>query len=441
MNSIISQCPDCCTCPTTTAEIQSRYATVTDEFDIIYSGTVSATIGGIYRTNTLSGGVLKTYDPSSGTWTSVDSVTVSVTGGEFSPCSGPWPGRFTSLYVCRSTGVGESDGYFSNPPISSIPCGMKYDYSPDGAYFATNTAHDVEDLAGYVDDRLAYMSWGAWTTSNPASYFYATELSESETGCSYWQVTKSETRYRFRFKIPKIGSGTCYRVSWVERIIPEAGVGLTSAEAIRAGVYRPTVTLSAPPAGGVQALAIAVMNSSGGVASIRLMNPGSGYTSAPTVTVQAATSGGTSSTGWTATLSGSQVSGINGGSAGNYLPTGTFSGGGGTGAAITFAMDSQGGVSVASITPGSGYAVAPSLTITAKVSGAVAALVHLHLGTETTRCTIWNGVTPGGYNPATSSTWPTLPSAGPGYFELLPPTAEGQTTIANVRAYCDCSTC
>lgn len=32
-----------------------------------------------------------------------------------------------------------------------------------------------------------------------------------------------EGKYRFRFKIPKVGRGTCYRIEWVERFTPETG--------------------------------------------------------------------------------------------------------------------------------------------------------------------------------------------------------------------------
>jgi hypothetical protein len=32
-----------------------------------------------------------------------------------------------------------------------------------------------------------------------------------------------EGKYRFRFRIPKVGLGTCYRVEWIERFTPEVG--------------------------------------------------------------------------------------------------------------------------------------------------------------------------------------------------------------------------
>jgi hypothetical protein len=36
-----------------------------------------------------------------------------------------------------------------------------------------------------------------------------------------------ESRYRLRFKIPKVGFGTCYFATWVERFTPEGGGAVT----------------------------------------------------------------------------------------------------------------------------------------------------------------------------------------------------------------------
>lgn len=56
----------------------------------------------------------------------------------------------------------------------------------------------------------------------------------------------------------------------------------------------PAVTIAAPPAGGTQATAVAVLGTganAGKVVSITITNPGEGYTSNPTVTIAAPTSG------------------------------------------------------------------------------------------------------------------------------------------------------
>jgi hypothetical protein len=59
----------------------------------------------------------------------------------------------------------------------------------------------------------------------------------------------------------------------------------------------PTVTFSAPPAGGTQATGTAVINASGVVTSVTITNAGSGYTSVPTVTFSVAPTGNTTATG------------------------------------------------------------------------------------------------------------------------------------------------
>ncbi len=59
----------------------------------------------------------------------------------------------------------------------------------------------------------------------------------------------------------------------------------------------PTVTFSAPPAGGTTATGTAVINSSGMVTSVTITNSGSGYTSAPTVTFSTPGTGTSPATG------------------------------------------------------------------------------------------------------------------------------------------------
>jgi hypothetical protein len=289
--------------------------------------------------------------------------------------------------------------------------------------------------------------------------------------------TIRESRYRLRFKIPKVNMGKSLRASWVERFIAEAGVAVTSVEIYARGVYRPTVTISTSPlgtnaaatavmasngtvaslsilnpgagyiplitfsgGGGTGAAAIAIINSSGAVTGVTITSGGSGYTSAPTVaftnvtapriratgtavvtggvvtginigtagdfrptvTVQTATGGGTTSTGWIATLAiTGEVASIAGGNAGNYLPTLAFSAPGGspagTTATATCTVDSQGGIATVTMgTGGTKYTSAPSLTITSKVSGTTAADLIIHLGTETAKCAVWDGTTLGG---------------------------------------------
>lgn len=96
--------------------------------------------------------------------------------------------------------------------------------------------------------------------------------------------------------MPIDGAAVSDVVSTVEGAVTGVTIGAAGVDYDSA----PTVTFSAPPAGGVQATGVAVMGvggAAGTVASVTITEPGSGYLSAPTVTF----SGGTPSTPATAT--------------------------------------------------------------------------------------------------------------------------------------------
>lgn len=459
--SLAADCPDCCTCPQPTVEWDSRSASKTKcglpEFD----GYVS-TPPKRYLTVTLAGITGSVYfeNSSDPCGDDQDPYTITYSGSATLDAHTCDAEECSALLVITEATTGKTYGFrpfvFGVAPIQdsaianicplacsdfgseifsdSIPA------TPTSATTATYqsgagsaTLSDEYTTAQLVTNTIAALpSWpGTW--AGTAGAFI--NISTDELSCA-----ARVARYRLRFKIPLVGTGKNYRASWVERFIPEAGVGVSSVEVYSPGVYRPAVTISAPPAGGPQALAVAVMSSAGGVASIRILNPGAGYTSAPTVTVQSATGGGTTSTGWSATLGpGGQIAAISGGTAGDYLPTLSFSSGGAT---AICTMDAQGGIATVSLTaPGSGHTSEPTLTITAKVSGATPADLLVHLGTETARCIVWGGVTPGGYDPATPSTYPILGDGTDPYFTLDVPSSDGTTLVANLRAVCDGSAC
>jgi hypothetical protein len=242
-------------------------------------------------------------------------------------------------------------------------------------------------------------------------------------GCRRCFESVESDQYIFRFTVPK--TGKCYAIDWVERTVPEAGAALDTIEVVYPGVYRPAVYYSAPPAGGVRAQAFVTMSTAGGIAGVHLLNPGWGYDSPPTFTVDAANNGGTSSTGWTTTIdSNGRVTGTSGGSAGNYLPTIALSGD----ATATCAMSPSGGISAVTVTAGgSGYVYGPSLTLVPKVPIFTDATFFLHFGTETNRSWSWNGTVSPGYDPINSATWPTTP-----VFTL----GNSNATLVNVRAVC-----
>lgn len=270
---------------------------------------------------------------------------------------------------------------------------------------------------------------GDFSGDAPGSYFYG-DTDEADV---------QQSQYRFTFPVPHAFKQANYRVRWVERFIPESGVGLTSIGVYSPGVYRPAVTIGVS-AGGLNAHAIAVMASNGTIASIKILNPGT-YDTAPVVTIEAAVNGGTSSTGWTATLDGDgHITAITGGSAGNYLPTLSFAGGGVGGitdAVATCALDADGGIaSVTLSSAGSGYTDEPSLFIQAKINSPTDADLLIQLGTETVKCEVWSGTIPGGYDESDDETWPVLTA-----YAVPVPETPGATLVANVRAVCAPGAC
>ena len=91
----------------------------------------------------------------------------------------------------------------------------------------------------------------------------------------------------------------------------------------------PTVSISTAPSGGVDALAFATVNSGGGISTVYITNPGAGYTEAPTV---------------------------------------TFSGGGGNGRVAT-ATIADGAITIAISTAGSNYYTDPTITFDISPTG------------------------------------------------------------------------
>jgi hypothetical protein len=104
----------------------------------------------------------------------------------------------------------------------------------------------------------------------------------------------------------------------------------------------PTVTIAAPPSGGIQATATATIEqiTTDQVTSVTVTNAGSGYTSAPAVTLGAPPLGGTQATATASVVPlGQPVQTINFGASGSRCyataPTVSFAGGGGSGATAT----------------------------------------------------------------------------------------------------------
>lgn len=155
--------------------------------------------------------------------------------------------------------------------------------------------------------------------------------------------------------------------------VNNAGTGYTTA---------PTVTISAPQvAGGIQATAVANLAGTS-VTSAAISAGGSGYTAATVTFTAPGTSGGTTATG-TVTVAGGAVTGItitSGGSGYTAAPTAIISGDG-TGATVGIVTMSTSTVAGITITnSGTGYTSAPSVTITGGAGSGAAGTAVVAIG-------------------------------------------------------------
>lgn len=155
--------------------------------------------------------------------------------------------------------------------------------------------------------------------------------------------------------------------------VNNAGTGYTTA---------PTVTIGAPQvAGGIQATAVANLAGTS-VTSAAISAGGSGYTAATVTFTAPGTSGGTTATG-TVTVAGGAVTGItitSGGSGYTAAPTAIISGDG-TGATVGIVTMSTSTVAGITITnSGTGYTSAPSVTITGGAGSGAAGTAVVAIG-------------------------------------------------------------
>lgn len=155
-------------------------------------------------------------------------------------------------------------------------------------------------------------------------------------------------------------------------VITNSGFGYTTA---------PVITFSAPGGTGTTATGTAVIDSQGRVTSVNITNAGSGYTTDPTVSFTAAPVGGTTATGL-GTYSGQSVGAVQVTALGsNYFapPTVTFSTPQRTGVRATANAivdpNTRELVGIVVTNAGSGYTLAPTITISAGSGAAATALL------------------------------------------------------------------
>lgn len=181
----------------------------------------------------------------------------------------------------------------------------------------------------------------------------------------------------------------------------------------------------------------------GAISEIFLNNDGSGYTSAPTVSITPAPVGGTNASAVAITTSVGNVKSIrrleitNAGAGYTIAPTISFSGGGGSGAAATCSIGGTlSSLQTVSITgSGVGYASAPTVNIIGSVGSGVTATVVAGI-TSTTVSSV-RILKPGiGYTEAPTVQFSDFPTVGVGTF-IYNEEIVGQTsgTTARVREF------
>lgn len=332
--------------------------------------------------------------------------------------------------------------------LSAISGGSEGNYLPTLAISApggtgtTATATCAMDETGGIAS-VSVTSGGSKYTSEPTVTITAKVTSTPPT-----VITPAYLLLHLGTETSKcdIWDGTTLAGKWLTRSVDAAGHSLSSIEVIHGGsgfTTTPTLyvtpppylqaTLSAPPSGGTQAIARANLNSSGRVINFTILQAGSGYTSAPTVTLPSSGTGGTQATGWTATINGSgAVTSITGGTQGDYAVAATVTR---TGSSIS---------SVSLTKTGFGFTTNPAMTLSSGNNATV--LLAAHFGTETEYAdgNQLLGSSPVGYVDGQVSTYPVLGDSGTApwkYYSLGVPGSNGTTLIANIRAICDGASC
>jgi hypothetical protein len=356
--SIALICPSCCICPTPIEEWDSRSYGITKSGFVDNSGYQTEIPNGIrYLSMTVSGSLTcNSYAPYDPDWyeTRTSSGTVNV-----DPVSGRLLGLINSCYSSTNhpTPFCEGISLFSyNTPLVVVKsfgsiesyCSLT-DETPTQLLSSTssppNAGNNNIPITGsvtatvsneYTTDLLKSLTFSnlpnydnSWNDT-PGNFSY---LNTDET--TYYL---RESRYRFRFKVPKTNTGRNYYINWVERFIPQSGVGVTSVEVYSRGVYRPSIYFITSPSTVIPASAVAVMSPTGRVSSIRILNPG------------------------------------------KYIPIAVLSGGGGTGASVkVLEMGIDGSIQKVEITGGQNYESAPIVSWSSVTTGQVRATATLSI--------------------------------------------------------------
>lgn len=178
-------CPDCCECPVPTLQWDSRSASKT-KCGVDFPGSPCP----------------------NARFLNVESV-------DTGPSTPPCPSESKTCDGITGTWVSPGSGLVGTYVQDPVTCEFTTDY-PSSANCRTFYYSSPYTTAALIANTLAALP--------------AFDDDWDDTAGSYRNLTTDEltysireSRYRFRFKIPKVGRGTCYKITWTEIFTPEEG--------------------------------------------------------------------------------------------------------------------------------------------------------------------------------------------------------------------------
>lgn len=380
-------------------------------------------------------------------------------------------GTYACNELCQGGVANTQRESFMDPETCEITYGADIERPTDGPpyyyYWVSQLSYEFTDemLYDLLKADINGVDWYAFSGGTPYGYLNFGYTSNGEP-----EVIATVCKYKVKHPVPKVRTGKCYRVEWVERFCPAVkpdgsggwtgGFNVNSVEVINGGDYRPIFYVGSywddvaeevvgSDGGGGYGLEFSVfMNSSGGVDYIKVTNGGSGYTEAPTLRFE-----GTDpceahcviDTNPSSPTFG-KVTSIVVDSSGDYMPELLFEDVYATGAVRATGtingMDKFGRITGVTVTnAGSlyGYGAGTGIGLYAYGDGVRGwATFFVHCGEEEEKCYKWDGVIPEGYDQYDADTWPESEEFE---FDFLDIEDEGIKTTQIKKVYCDCSNC
>ena len=183
----VAPCADCCECPSVAVETKTRSASKTKcgfNFNIGVCNIIWLEIAQSIQTSPCG-------------------TTTCSSNYPFGPVSGVSAASVSwDPITCARTTTGTLS--FTEPPT---------------AYGCASGVTEYTTAALIANTVSALPAYGAFATSSPSA---SRNLSTDEISYAI-----ADSVYRFRFKVPKVGSGTTYIIKWVERFSPEGGGAVT----------------------------------------------------------------------------------------------------------------------------------------------------------------------------------------------------------------------